>query len=307
MNDTIKQLIRRYTWFIWPKITNYGPQYKPVVLKELSHTSSLSTIDNTPIITIIIPSYQQGEYIEHTIKSLINQNYSNLEIIVVDGGSKDETINIIKKYDSFLTWWCSEKDDGQAHAINKGFSKGSGQIMAWLNSDDMLMPDTLKRVANFFQQNQKVDVVYGHRILIDERNREIGRWTLPHHNDRMLSWMFTIPQETVFWRREMWDKIGCQLDENFKFAMDWDLLIRFRDRGATIIRLPYYMGLFRIHASQKTNVDISSIGYFEMQKLRKKCLGYTPHPDKVSLHTLFHMFAIRFYELMVKFKIFKYE
>jgi hypothetical protein len=118
-----------------------------------------------------------------------------------------------------------------------------------------------------------VDVVYGHRVLVDEYGQEIGRWVMPPHDDAVLSWADYIPQETMFWRREIWEKAGGGIDKSFKFAMDWDLILRFREAGAKIVCLPRFLGAFRVHPHQKTSAEISSQGDREMQQLRKRSLG----------------------------------
>jgi hypothetical protein len=148
--------------------------------------------------------------------------------------------------------------------------------MAWLNSDDVLFPGALACVADFFARHPDVDVVYGHRVLIDENDREIGRWILPAHEDYVLSWADFVPQETLFWRRSLWERIGGSVDESFRFAMDWDLLLRFRDAGARFRRIPAFLGGFRVHAQQKTTAGISDIGFAEMDRLRERALGRVP-------------------------------
>jgi hypothetical protein len=145
--------------------------------------------------------------------------------------------------------------------------------MAWLNSDDLLLPGALAHVAQFFNEHPDVDVVYGHRILIDENDQEVGRWLLPKHDNAVLSWADYVPQETLFWRRRIWDKVGGRVDESFRFAMDWDLLVRFREAGARFHRLPRFLGAFRVHAQQKTSAAISDIGHVEMARIRKRTLG----------------------------------
>lgn len=144
--------------------------------------------------------------------------------------------------------------------------------MAWLNSDDLLLPGALNVVGEYFASHPEVDLVYGHRILIDEEGAEIGRWVLPPHSDKALSWADFIPQETLFWRRSLWDRVGG-IDESFRFAMDWDLLLRFRDAGARMVRLPHFLGAFRIHGAQKTSAQINEIGMREMEILRKRVHG----------------------------------
>ena len=192
-----------------------------------------------------------------------------------DGASKDATTAILEKYDSQLTGWKSEADTSQSQAINRGMSQTSGDIMAWLNSDDLLMPGSLAYIARYFKKHPKVDVVYSHRILIDENDQEIGRWIIPPHDNEVLSWADYVPQETLFWRRSIWEKAGGEIDESFRFAMDWDMLLRFRDAGARIRRLPRFLGAFRVHSKQKTSASINDIGMQEMERLRERCHGKT--------------------------------
>jgi hypothetical protein len=153
--------------------------------------------------------------------------------------------------------------------------------MAWLNSDDVLFPGSLARVADFFAHNPEVDVVYGHRVLIDVDDREVGRWLLPPHDGEVLSWADFVPQETLFWRRRIWEKVGGQIDESFRFAMDWDLLLRFREAGARFARLPVFLGGFRVHPQQKTSAGISDIGFTEMNRLRQRTLGRVPTQKEI--------------------------
>ncbi len=236
------------------------------------------TILPTPVtISIVTPSFNQGDYIEKTIQSVLNQEYPLLEYIVQDGGSTDQSVNTINRYTKNLKSFESKKDNGQTEAINLGFKHATGNIMAYLNSDDLLLPGTLHYVANYFATHPEIDAVYGHRIIIDKDDYEIGRWILPAHSDEVLSWADYIPQETLFWRRSLWDKIGSQLDESFKFAMDWDLLLRFRDAGAKFARLPRFLGAFRVHTHQKTSSAIHDIGIQEMERLIQRC-----HKRKVS-------------------------
>lgn len=229
-----------------------------------------------PKISIVTPSFNQSEFIERTLTSVLEQSYPNLEYFVQDGGSGDGTVEILDRYAGRLSGWDSSPDNGQAQAINRGFARTSGEIMAWLNSDDILLPGALACVADYFRHHPDVDVVYGYRILIDESDREIGRWILPSHDDSVLSWEDYIPQETIFWRRHIWEKAGGRIDESFRFAMDWDMLLRFRDAGARFARLPHFLGGFRVHPRQKTSAEISSTGFQEMDRIRRRILGHVP-------------------------------
>jgi hypothetical protein len=157
--------------------------------------------------------------------------------------------------------------------------------MAYLNSDDLLLPGALHAVAAFFSQRPDVDVVYGHRILIDETGQEVGRWVLPPHDDEILSWSDYVPQETVFWRRRIWERVGGTMNESFRFALDWDLLLRFRGAGATFVRLPRFLAAFRVHPQQKTSAQMAEVGSREMDRLRERCHGRPISPAEVALRT----------------------
>jgi glycosyltransferase involved in cell wall biosynthesis len=181
---------------------------------------------------------------------VLGQGYPKLRYIVMDGGSPDETPDILASYGDRLDWW-SGPDRGQADAINKGFARVSGEIMGWVNSDDLLLPGTLAHVARFFRDHPEIDLVYGHRIIIDEGGQEVGRWVLPRHDPAALAFSDYVPQETMFWRAALWNAIG-PLDAGFHYAMDWDLLLRAQRAGFRFQRLQRFLGCFRIHGEQKT-------------------------------------------------------
>ena len=243
-----------------PKPLEYSPPTPPERVAEL------------PSITVVTPSYNQGKFIGATIDSVLDQHYPFLEYIVQDGGSTDSTTDVLRGYAHPDMSWESAPDGGQSNAINLGHRKGSGQVMAWLNSDDVLLPGTLAYVGAFFSANPDVDVVYSHRVLIDADGDEIGRWLLPGHDSKALMWADYIPQETMFWRRSIWDKVGG-IDESFRFAMDWDLLLRFEASNANIVRLPIFGGGFRVYDEQLTSSVIESLGAEEMRRLRHRCHG----------------------------------
>lgn len=264
-------------------------QHGPKDLHLPAHYAGPVHVSPPPKISVVTPSFKQAEYIERTMKSVLDQNYPNLEYFVQDGGGQDGTEEILHSYADRLTGWESRPDNGQSNAINLGFAKTSGEIMAWLNSDDILLPGSLAYVAKYFNRHPKVDVVYGHRILINENDLQIGRWMLPQHNNEILSWADYIPQETMFWRRRIWDEVGGQIDESFRFAMDWDLLIRFREAGARFARLPRFLGGFRVHSQQKSSAEISGIGYQEMTRIRERVLGRVPLDSEIYMKVLPYM------------------
>ena len=226
-----------------------------------------------PTFAIVTPSFNQAGFLERTLRSVLDQNYAPLQYVVQDGGSWDQSAEILKRYRDRLTHAESRKDRGQAHAINLGFRHTTGEIMAYLNSDDLLLPGTLAYVARYFVQHPEVDAVYGHRVIIDEHDQEVGRWVLPPHEDRAIIWSDYVPQETLFWRRRIWEKAGAAMDESFQFALDWDLLIRFRRVGARFKRLPRFLGAFRVHHQQKTSFTIASVGARETERIMLELHG----------------------------------
>jgi len=274
-------IVRSIYQVVKPRLGNLN-QHPPHELRLPAHYFNVSPLTDTPKISIVTPSLNQGEFIERTLMSVLDQSYPHLEFYVQDGGSDDGTTDVLKRYGDRLTGWESCPDNGQAQAINAGFTKTSGEIMAWLNTDDILLPGTLAYVAQYFCCHPEVDIVYGHRILINECDQQIGRWMMPAHDDQILSWADYIPQETLFWRRRIWEKIGGQVDESFKFAMDWDLLVRFRDAGARFARLPRFIGGFRIHPHQKSTAAISEFGLQEMRRIRQRTLGRIPSRSEIN-------------------------
>jgi glycosyltransferase involved in cell wall biosynthesis len=252
---------------------------KPLWIPKYYYQKSSRT--DLPTISIVTPSFKQGQFIERTIKSVLDQEYPHLEYIVQDGGSKDSTVEVLKNYSSQLKHWSSQSDKGQSNAINLGFKHASGDIMAYLNSDDLLLPGSLHYIGEYFATHPEIDVVYGHRVLIDRHDQEIGRWVLPPHDHDILTAIDFIPQETLFWRRNIWDKAGGKIDENFEFAMDWDLILRFKDAGATFKRLPRFLGAFRVHPQQKTLVLMTETGKKEMNQLQARY-----HTEQVSLNKI---------------------
>ena len=153
--------------------------------------------------------------------------------------------------------------------------------MAWINSDDFYLPGALGYVADYFAEHPDVDVLYGHRIVVNDESQEIGRWFLPQHDPEVLRLNDFVPQETLFWRRRIWDKVGG-IDPSFKFALDWDLLLRFQAAGARIVRVPYFLACFRVHAAQKTSAQMHDIGQKEITLLRERTHGRRFPPQELE-------------------------
>lgn len=257
-------------WKHWMRLGTLN-QY-PSVLCRADRIPVRPTSAASPVISVVTPSFNQGIYLERTMRSILDQNYPHLEYVVMDGGSTDESPAIIQRYASHLHFWQSCPDGGQSKAIHDGFTRCTGKIMAWLNSDDIIFPGTLAYVADYFEKHPDVDLVYGNRIIIDSNDREVGRWILPRHDPDMLFWNDFVPQETMFWRKDIYDKIGG-LNPDFQFALDWDLLVRMQSAGAKMVRLPYFLGGFRAHELQKTSVWQETVGKKEIALLRERYLG----------------------------------
>ncbi|WP_438479485.1 glycosyltransferase family 2 protein [Oleiharenicola lentus] len=238
-----------------------------------------------PKISIVTPSYQQARYLGQTMRSVLNQAVP-VEYVVQDGGSTDGSAELIQQFAPRLHAWASERDAGQADAIARGFTKTSGRpddLMAWINSDDYYQPGALAFVADYFAQHPEVDVLYGNRIVVDEESKEIARWFLPAHDAEVLRLNDFVPQETLFWRRRVWEKAGG-LDTGFQFALDWDLLLRFQAADSRIVRVPYFIACFRAHAAQKTAAFMHSTGQSEITRLRERTHSRTFLSHEIENH-----------------------
>ncbi len=214
-----------------------------------------------PRITVVTPSFNHGQFLEETILSVLNQNYPNLEYIVMDGGSSDESVSILRRYESQLDFWASEKDRGQSQALNKGFALATGEILTWLNSDDMLAPGALAAVALGFHTS-KADIVAGicqlHQdgVFLNQHLTSCPDGPLPLDQllDQENCWdkgqFFYQPE--VFFSRKLWERAGARLDESLYFSMDYELWLRFAQAGARIKVIGTPLALYRVHPAQKT-------------------------------------------------------
>lgn len=210
-----------------------------------------------PKITVVTPNYNQERFIEQTILSVLNQDYSNLEYIIIDGGSTDASVSIIKKYEDKLHYWVSAKDRGMYNAINKGFSMSSGEIMCWINSDDILTENSLNIVAEIFVNNSHIKWVQGLPTVIDENGDIIFQreqvFSLFHfylfNHENTFSF---IQQESTFWSRGLWEEAGGKLNEQYKIAADFDLWMRFFNiEKMYCTSIP--LGAFRVRNGQKSS------------------------------------------------------
>jgi glycosyltransferase involved in cell wall biosynthesis len=208
---------------------------------------------SSPLVSIVTPSYNQAPFLEETIRSVLDQDYPDLEYIIVDGGSTDGSLEIINRYTDRLAWWVSEPDRGQTDAINKGFQQAHGDILAWLNSDDTYLPQALSRAVSYLQAQPDIAMVYGDANLIDESGNVIGKFPARQTNYRRLRRGYVhIPQQAAFFRADLWRKVG-PLDPSFYFAMDYDLWVRLA-RIAPLQHVPESWANFRLHEAGKSIV-----------------------------------------------------
>jgi len=234
---------------------------------------------NYPKISIITPSYNQGKFIEETIRSVLLQNYPNLEYIIIDGGSTDESVEIIKKYAPWITYWVSEPDNGQTHAINKGFKKATGEITNWLNSDDVLCPNALFHIANKFMEDEKIQFVFGDLIVFDDNNnrgeKEVSYNASRKFDNLNIRALFSFPygQPASYYKRSLFEEIGY-LDESFNFTMDVDFFVRIA-LNHEMHQIPDFICKFRLHSESKT-CTIGDVREREYCKVFSKILRSFP-------------------------------
>lgn len=261
----------RRRWTRPPMWTFEQYSARPIKLAGLPPPPALPA--DPPRIAIVTPSYNHARFLDATIDSVLGQNYPNLHYHVQDGGSSDGSVELLKNRGDRISWR-SERDNGQSDAINLGFAGVDGDIMAYLNSDDVLLPGTLATIAHFFQTRPDIDIVYGHRIFIDGDGLEVGRAVFPPHDGKTLQYADYIPQETMFWRRRVWQAIK-PIDQSFHYALDWDFILRAQAAGFKFARLPRFLACFRVHDQQKTAATYD-VSVKEMQILRLRSLGFAP-------------------------------
>jgi glycosyltransferase involved in cell wall biosynthesis len=206
---------------------------------------------NFPKISIVIPSYNQGQFLEETILSVINQQYPNLELFVVDGGSNDNSADIIKKYQPHISWWVSEKDKGQSDAINKGFARAKGEIISWLCSDDLLTQDALKVVSGHFSSaDEKIGLLHGGAVIFKAGKIKGTRFSYQVPNREAYLSGIVFPQPAAFFRRSFLDKVGF-LNESFHYGMDYDLFLRL-SLICDFLPINEVLARYRLHEKSKS-------------------------------------------------------
>ncbi len=227
-----------------------------------------------PRISIVTPSFNQGVFIEETIRSVIEQDYPNLEYVVIDGGSSDDSVEIIKKYESHISHWESVPDEGHGHAINKGFAHTSGEIMAWINSDDKYTPWAFRTVGEIFKNFSHVNWIVGMNGHWNSEGAMIDAFRNPKNIYDFLSGKHRwIQQESVFWRRSLWDRAGGHINQEYKFMIDGELWSRFFLHDE-LFSLDCILGGYRIHATNRAKENLETCER-EMEKaisvMRQNC------------------------------------
>jgi glycosyltransferase involved in cell wall biosynthesis len=233
-----------------------------------------------PRITIVTPSYNQGEFLEETIRSVLLQGYPNLEYIVVDGGSSDRSVEIIRKYEKHLAWWVSEKDRGQSHALNKGFARATGEIYAYLNSDDLYEPGALRACAEAFRGGQQW--IAGRVGFFQEG---LGSWPVPMQMESSFAvWFWTCPisQPGCFWAAELHRRAG-PFREDLHYFFDYELWLRFRFIAQVRpLMLAQPLAIYRLHAQSKSVADNPAFAR-EGKPIREHYQQYLTHAQRLWL------------------------
>lgn len=210
----------------------------------------------SPLISIVTPSYNQGRFLDECVRSVVGQEYPNLEYVVIDGGSTDESVEIIRRHEKRIAYWCSKPDGGQFEAIQKGFDRTTGDIMAWINADDKYHPGAFKIIADIFQKSTEIEWITGRPTAYNERG-EITKifdvlpiWSRKNYLDGAYR-KCCIQQESTFWKRSLWEKAGSSMNVALKYAGDFELWARFF-RYSRLHTIDALIGGFRYHDKQKT-------------------------------------------------------
>ncbi len=225
-----------------------------------------------PKISVITASYNQGQFLERTILSIINQNYENLEFIIIDGGSSDNSLEIIKKYEKYITYWISEKDNGQADAINKGFKIATGDLLCFQNSDDLFCNNSFKILVNYYQINPNFDCYYGDLLFIDaeDNSLEILKTNNFSYKAQILEGM-QIFNQSMYFKKSLGEQYGY-LDASLSFVIDYENVLRWAKNGAKFVKVNNLLGAFRLHEAAKTN-NLEAIRKKEHEMIKNKYLN----------------------------------
>lgn len=223
-----------------------------------------------PTIAIVTPSLNQGRFLEQTIRSVLDQNYPALQYWIQDGGSTDNSLEIIKKYESRLTGWTSAHDEGHADAVNRGFTHIRGEIMAFINSDDYYLPGALETAAEAFAADPDLDFVYGDAVYVAPDDRPLVVDVLPPYDWEDLRRICIVPQQASFWRRRAWEAAGG-LGREFWFSFDYEFFLKVAQNGR-VRHVPRLLAAYRHHAQTKTSTGKNRWADDD-RKLRERYLG----------------------------------
>ncbi len=235
-----------------------------------------------PLVSVITPSYNQAPFLEATIRSVLEQDYPRVEYIVCDGGSTDGSVDIIRRYESRIAWWCSERDAGQSSAINKGFGRATGDVVAWLNSDDCYVAGAISAAVEALATRRDAGLVYGELDLIDSGGRRVGRFRTGRYTFAdQLTQRVTIPQPSSFWRMEVVRAVGG-VREDLHYAMDYEYWIRI-GRRFPIVSIPRVLAQFRVSEAQKGSAQCAKWGPEFVRILDDLYLRHGEAPDLAPL------------------------
>lgn len=211
-------------------------------------------MNNFPKITVVTPSYNQAEFLERTIRSVLDQGYPNLEYIIIDGGSTDGSVDIIRQYENRLAYWISEQDHGQTDAINKGLRMATGEWVTWQNSDDIFYPNSFHELALAAEKHTKAGLIIGNMMLIDENNKPLRDicYVKPSYKSLLAEGM-VLTNQSAFWRRSLHEKIGL-MDENLNYGFDYEWFLRLT-KNARCVHVNRQWGGFRLHSDAKTSLN----------------------------------------------------
>lgn len=285
VNFIIQQANKINSDAVNPHGKTYTEEPTLTIKRQPSNTSDLKSM--YPKISIVTPSFNQGQFIEECIDSILSQNYPNLEYIIMDGGSTDNSVEIIKKHEKYLTYWQSQPDQGQYDAINQGFHRATGDIMTWLNADDILHPHSLKIVDDIFSSHPAVEWITGRPNGINEQGKQtwmfkvVPLWSREKYLNRQYKNPY-IQQEGTFWKKTLWERAGAYIDTGYKLAGDMELWARFF-RFAQLYSVDAVLGAFRSHPGQKTATFLDEYNAEAEIIINREISYFMQSPDKLLL------------------------
>lgn len=303
----IKRGIKIAQKYSWKKCADDTRDYlyKIFTMAQTKEAKTNIYENEYPLVSIVTPSYNQGKFIEETIKSVLGQDYPNIEYIVIDGGSSDETVSILQRYDAQIRWY-SEKDNGQADAVNKGIRLAKGKIIGWLNSDDTYLPNAVSKVVTYLKSHPDTDLVYGEGYYTDIEGKVTNRYFTEKYSFSRLAEHCIICQPTAFFTKAIVQESGM-LDVDHQLSMDYELWMRIAKKGK-ISYIPEYLATSRMYEDNKTLSRREEV-YQETCNAVKKHYGYVPiswidgYTDYVCKGSRGVSFCIKNITLFLKYNI----